>query len=213
MLHSGLGSELSRLTLIKDMHVAVADDDAWRLVDRAIDELAQGKIDDIIGDDDAEQASSLLMDFVYPEWPDGLAQKAREILTAKIARMLEQNGNFLSLEALKLVSDRLFVFGTSEDKAGEASRAAVAAQLKDLDETLSNISSLDELDTFESELKGLVERYRVTHPRMTWRLRDCREKLEEQEQQAYDKGSGWRPRPSPGWISNDDIRCLFGTLR
>ena len=111
----------------------------------------------------AELASSVLIEFAYPELPDALAEKARETLTAKVAQMLEEYGSCLSLDTLKLISDRLFKFGTSEDRAGEASRAALAVYLDDLSEALSAISFLDELDAFERELMRLVNNYGVSH--------------------------------------------------
>jgi hypothetical protein len=212
----GQGSELSRLALINAMGAALSDDDASQLVDRALDELAEGGSDDIFGDYEAEQLSSVLMEFAHSKLTNAVAKKAREALTAKVAQVFEEWGDWFSIETFKHVSDRLFEFGTSEDRADEASRAALAAYLNALRDRLSEIQSLDELDAFEGDLNRLVDKYRVSHPHMTWQLQDRREeleKLEEPKPKPNIEGSGWRPHRAPGNISDDDIRSLFSTLR
>jgi hypothetical protein len=209
LIASETGSALERFAMVVDMRYRIPEDDRADLFDRTADDLAAAGIDGA----DAEQAIAVLQEVGCGMFPESVEGKVRDVMTAKVAEMLRDYGSVLALDTIKSVTDALVEYGCNEDAAIEASRTALSGYVDDLSEVLGEISSTSELDTFERDLKTMMNDYGVAHPFTGSRIDDRRDELLEREQRDDGVGSRWRPSSFAGHMSDDEIRSLFGSLR
>ena len=127
--------------------------------------------------------------------------------------MLEEYGYALSLDTIKSVSKSLSQYGSDKAASAKASSEALKGYLGEIDSTLSEIRSLDELDAFENELHTAMRAYGVKNATVEYEIESRREALIEQPERASSTGSGWSPPQVPGDMSDNDIRSLFQSLR
>ena len=209
LLYAADGNPLQRLALMINLYDRLKTDELAILVDHAINDLSQQEIEG----DEADEARSVLEQLTLSLLPMEILDKAKEVVTAAVASMLRDYGFGLSLDTIKSVTESLFEHGSDENSAAEASTTALKGYLDDLDSVLSDITSVGDLETFEQELTTLMDDYGVTDTMVASSINHRRDELLEYESRYDDEDRGWSPADSPGYMSDDDIRSLFGALR
>jgi len=209
VLDTGDGSSLQRLALMVQLYDQFQTDETATLVDRAIDDLSSSTIDG----DEANEARYMLEQLILTLLPMQLADKAREVVTAAIARMLEDYGAALTLDDMKSVAKHLCEYGSDKDAAAKASAAALEGYLTNLDTVLYDLSSVEELEKFEREVTSAMKDYRVTNGMFAFHVETRRDELLSEESRDNNTGYKWTPKASPGDMSDNDIRSLFRALR
>jgi hypothetical protein len=210
LLESASGTALQRLELIVEMYDRLQTSELLPHVSAAINGLQETELND----GEVQHSQRMLEQLVASLLPGEILDKARQILTLATAKMLADYGYTLSLEDINSTAQKLVKWGDNEDAAIEASRAAIEGQIDELKHILSEISSLDELDTYAYELKALMKKYGVSDGRVELLIANCREAL--LEEQMRDDDDEFRPAPrsvSPPGISDDQIRSIFFGLR
>jgi hypothetical protein len=108
------------------------------------------------------------------------------------------------------VVETLQKYGGDKGVAAQASSAALRGYLTELDNWLSDIASIDELETYERELKTVMNDYGVTDNMVAYRIECRRDELFERSDDKR-KVTGWTPTAVPGDMSDKDI-SLFESL-
>ena len=83
--------------------------------------------------------------------------------------------------------------------------------LEQLESALSDMTSVDELETFDRDLNAAMRDYGVTNVMVDYYIDRRRDELLERES---DKKTApvWSPSASPEDMSDNEIRSLFGAL-
>jgi hypothetical protein len=208
LLSNGSGTLLERLHLIIDMYDWLQDEAFLQHVRSAVGDLEAGELDG----DDVYHCRAVLEQLVSSILPLSELDKAKRVVSAAVARMLVDYGGALSLDDIESVADQLYEYGWDQDAAGDAAREALRAYISDIDSTLSEISSLDELDGFERELKRVMRDYGLVDSRADRDIQDRRESLLEREMDYSEEGYGRSTSPSQPQFSDDEIRSMFQGL-
>ena len=209
LLDTSAASPLELLSLLIDVYDRLRTDEVAILVDRGINGLEATTIDG----DEADKASYLLEQLIGTLLPFEVVGKAKTVVTAAVAMMLEEYGYALSLDTINSVSRSLSQYGSDKAASAKASSEALKGYLGEIDSTLSEIRSLDELDAFENELHTAMRAYGVKNATVEDEIESRRDALIEQPERASSTGSGWSPPQVPGDMSDNDIRSLFQSLR
>jgi hypothetical protein len=207
LLDTEEGSALQRLALLIDLYDCLQTDELATLVDRTIDDLGRVAIDG----DEADEARHLLEKTISTLLPFDLLEKAQQVVTAAVATMLQEYGYCLSLDTIKSVAKTLCDYGSDKKIAAKASATALKDYLEEVKSALSDMTSVDELETFERDLNAAMRAYGVTNVMVDYYIDSRREELLERES---DKKAApvWSPSASPGEMSDNEIRSLFGAL-
>lgn len=208
LMGTDIGTPLERLTFVIDVYDYLQTEEIATLADRAIDDLALAGIDG----DEAELAKFVIEQLTSTLLPMGTQGRGIDAVTAAAAAMLRNFGSALSLDTIKSVGSALIQFGSDESLSIETEKAALKEYINELDNALDDISSVDELDSFEIELKSFMSECGVVDATVAYSIEYRRDDLRERESRDSGDDSGWRPSASPGSMSDDDIRCLFGAL-
>jgi hypothetical protein len=207
LLDTEEGSPLQRLALLIDIYDRLKTDELATLVNRAIDDLGQVTIDG----DEADEARYLLERTISTLLPMDLLVKAQQVVTATVATMLQEYGWSLSLDTIKSVAKTLCDYGSDKKFAAKASATALKDYIEQLESALSEMTSVDELETFDRELNAAMKDYGVTNAMVGYYIDRRRDEL-------FERGSDnktspvWSPSASPGDMSDNEIRSLFGAL-
>jgi hypothetical protein len=76
--------------------------------------------------------------------------------------MLQEYGYCLSLDTIKSVAKTLCDYGSDKKCAAKASASALKDYLDQLESALSDVTSVDELETFDRDLNAAMRAYGVT---------------------------------------------------
>ncbi len=208
LLDGDSGSPLQRLALAIDLYDHLETDELATLVERVVNDLGAVELEA----EEAGLAQSVLEQLVISLLPMMLCEKAKETTTTAIVAMLRNYGSVLTLDTIKSVTQSLLNYGSDDRLATKAATVALKGYLHELDSVLSEITSVDELNSLELELKALMKDYGVVDRRTVHSISDRRDTLE-RERREDDDDSGWSPSTSSGYMSDDEIRSLFGALR
>jgi hypothetical protein len=208
LLECGGGTELERLNLLIEMHSQLGRVELLPLVQIAIVQLEEAGLDGT----EASKCSSVLEQVVMSLLPFDVQEKARAVVSGVAAKMLTRFGDALTLEEIRSVADALHESGFDQAAAGDAACAALTGYIGELSSTLSDLSSMRQLDEYEEELQAAMNAYGLIDQRAARRIESRREELADNEERGRGSYSGWSGR-SPSDISDNEIRSMFGELR
>jgi ABC-type oligopeptide transport system ATPase subunit len=209
LVESQTGGALNRLELLIDMYDLLVADGLVGAVAGAIWQLDEVDLDS----SDVQLCRRVLEKLVVTLLPMELQQEAQRVLSVAIGRMLSSYGGELGLEDIAETSKYLLRHGVDEDGAFNAPNVAIEAHIEEMSNVLSDIYSMDELDGYEDELRGLMKAYSIVDFRVERRISERRIELLEKEMgdEGYESESGWKP---PILNHSDEaIRSLFSSLR
>jgi hypothetical protein len=198
LLDTEEGSPLQRLALLIDIYDRLKTDELATLVNRAIDDLGQVTIDG----DEADEARYLLERTISTLLPMDLLVKAQQVVTATVATMLQEYGWSLSLDTIKSVAKTLCDYGSDKKFAAKASATALKDYIEQLESALSEMTSVDELETFDRELNAAMKDYGVTNAMVGYYIDRRRDELFERGSEGHPKMGG-RKKGTPNRIGGD----------
>lgn len=137
-----------------------------------------------------------------------------EVLTVAIGNMLRSSANEMPLEDIEAIDEALSLYGSDPGIAEDAVRDALDKFIPDIDEEISEIGTIDELDDYEKRLNRLIAKRNCVGKSASSDLLRRRERLEEAEydwdEDSYRRSS--TPFPGPAEATNADIKSMFGEL-
>jgi hypothetical protein len=208
LLSNGSGTPLGRLHLIIEMYDLLGGEALLAHIRSAVGDLEAGEVDFY----ETNRSREVLEQLVSSLLPLSELNEAKRVVSAAVAKMLVVDGGALSLDDIESVAHSLYECGSDQDAASDAARESLRAFISQIDYTLSEISSLDELDVFEHTLKRLMGEYGVVASRADREISYRREYLferEEDETEGYGRSSS-PPQPE---FSDAQIRSMFQGLR
>lgn len=210
LAESETGSALSRLEIFIDMYNLLQSQGLLQPLTVAIQQLHEDELDD----SEAQRSRRVFEKIILSLLPSELQKEARSALSTSVANMLSSYGGSLSLDDLRIVATALTEYGADDDLAFSSSNAAIEAHIEEMSYYISDIISVDELDTYADELNSLMRQYSVIDSRVQRRIDERREKLlqEELEEADYEPKSDWRP-PTLSDDSDEAIRSIFFNLK
>ena len=125
--------------------------------------------------------------------------------------MLEEFAFALNLEDIETISEALFTYGADLGLASKSVKLALMNFLKDLDRHLDEIRSVDDLDSFEHDLKRLMDSSTL-HASSVPRDIACRRQQLYELEDRDDDHEGYSRQPSKQVereISTQEIRSMF----
>jgi predicted ATPase len=144
--------------------------------------------------------------------PQRELDEAKRVVSAAVAKMLVDYAGALSLDDIESVAFRLCEHGRDQGAAGDVVRKALKAYIRDIDSTLSEISSLEELEEFEHELKRVMREFDLYGSRADRDIQYRREHLIEGEEHGDEDGHGRSTSLSQAEFSDDQIKSMFQGL-
>jgi hypothetical protein len=138
--------------------------------------------------------------------------KARQVVTTIAETMLREYGYSTSLDTIRSLSKALSDYGANKRTSARATTQALEGYLEELDAWLSGISSVEELNTFENDLKAAMMDFGVIKKYIAYDIEHRREQLYERKSVDTQSSTRWKPVPIPD-MSDADIQSLFHSLR
>jgi hypothetical protein len=157
LLSNNSGTPLQRLHLIVDMYDVLRGEALLAHIRSAVGYLETGDVEFL----DVYRCREVIEQLVSSLLPSSELNEAKRVVSAVVAKMLVDYGGALSLDDIERVADTLYEYGSDQEAASDAARESLRAFISDIDSTLSEISSVDELDGFEHDLKRLMGEYDV----------------------------------------------------
>jgi hypothetical protein len=210
LLSDGSGTPLQCLCLIIEMYDRLQHEALLHHVRSALSDLEAGEVEGYEVDRCRQVIHQLDLSFL----PLSELDEAKRVVSAAVEKMLVDYGGTLSLDDIESLAYALYECGGDQDAAGDAARAALRAYISDIDSTLSEITSLDELDDFGRDLKRVMETFGLVDVRADGDIRSRLESLLEPEEH-YDDEEGYGRSASPSQVqevSDDQIRSMFQGL-
>jgi hypothetical protein len=145
---------------------------------------------------------------------DQEALPSRGAILKAAAAMLNSSGDQLSLDEIASLAQAINLFGESPELASMSAGAALTRFQEVVSERLTDVSSVSELDTFESDLTERLRQYGRTLDASARReIRDHREFLEEKEAAQDSESYSRSTRPTREAETSDaELASLFATL-
>jgi hypothetical protein len=208
LLSNSSGTPLQRLHLIVDMYDLLQGEALLPHVRSAVGNLEAGEVECY----EADRCREVLDQLVLSLLPLSELDETKRVVSAAVTKMLIDCGGLLSLDDIESIAHRLNEYDSDQDAAGAVAQKSLRAFISEIDSTLSEISSLDELDDFERELKRLIGEYGLVDSRVDRDISYRRESLLEREEHYDEEGYGRSPSPSQPEFSDDQIRSMFQGL-
>ena len=204
------GYALDRLTLTIDVYDHFRSDASLDRVRKAISVLEEAELV-------CEEAgrACLALEYLHINiLPEKEVDRANQVITIKTAEMLEEFAFALGIEDIVALDDALHKYGSDNGLVSKAVNAALECFTKNLDDQLSEIDYVDDLDSFEEELNRLMDRRSYKSKTVRRDIEYRRERLYEREQkesakEGYSAGTTHITRSQ---ISTDEIRSMFAGL-
>jgi hypothetical protein len=201
------GSALERLDLMISMYHGLKSEEMLEGVEIAISQLKASSISLF----DSSSARTLLENVTLSLLPTEIAENAKCALTQVISEMLSVDGGYMPLEDLASIVSHVLEYGADRSLCSDAAAEALQVHIDNISDTLSDISTLQDLDDYEQELTEMMGAYGVVASKATRAIQQKRERL-------YDRDDGGEPvysphvRPISREISDDQIRSMFSGL-
>ncbi|WP_405126659.1 hypothetical protein [Ralstonia pseudosolanacearum] len=144
--------------------------------------------------------------------PLDVADEAGQVLFEAVARFLSEWGGELSFEDIDAVAGALFDFDVDAAVVAHAHQNALRKRTSDLSSILLDYGSVDDLDSFESELTLLMTKNSVPPGDVAAQVERRREILVEREQEREDESYNPAQSVSPWQSATDQIRSMFAGL-
>lgn len=167
-----------------------------------------------VDEEEVREICSLLERSAMTLLPTEVETRVRSVATEAAATMLEKKAMCLPLEDIESMDEALFTHGNDQERAAIAVQSAMWTFTRSLDSDLEAITTLDDLDEFETSVLALMERRGFPADTVKRDIRWRREALEEHEPR-HDPEEGYRGGgvTSHRNMSDAEIRSMFGGLR
>jgi energy-coupling factor transporter ATP-binding protein EcfA2 len=208
LVGSSRGTALERLGLLVDMSDQLDDEKFLPLIDRSMQELGMAGIEWA----ERRECVDLIERLSLSLLPIDTQDKAIQTVCSAAANMIANEGNVLAIDEIRSLSNALSEYHDDKDIVKQAVRAALRGHIEELDQTLEDFGSIDELDDYEKELNSIMTTYGVNDERLDTRIKRCRRELRDDNDQEPAAYSAQRVA-KPYNISNDEIRSIFEALR
>lgn len=205
---SGSGSALARLSLLIEIFDCLRTEEFLKIVRDATDDLESSAIEGF----EADQCSKMLEQLVLTLLPFDIVDRTKAVVAHAIRTMLRQYGDALALDEIKSVAKSLSEWGDGSPETERAVSIAIEAHAHELS-MLDDVTSVDELDGYESELIELLEEYGLSSARAERQIAERRTELMERDRKYDGERPTWSPRQAAGWASDEQIKSMFGSLR
>jgi hypothetical protein len=189
------GSALERLDLMISMYHGLKSEEMLEGVEIAISQLKASSISLF----DSSSARTLLENVTLSLLPTEIAENAKCALTQVISEMLSVDGGYMPLEDLASIVSHVLEYGADRSLCSDAAAEALQVHIDNISDTLSDISTLQDLDDYEQELTEMMGAYGVVASKATRAIQQKRERL-------YDRDDGGRTSllpPCPSYLARD----------
>lgn len=202
------GTALDRLGLSIDMYDHLQSEKSLEFVRAGVTELKKSEIQL----DEADLSRWVLEALTASLLPLDVASEAGRVLFEAVARFLSEWGGELSLEEIDAIAGALSDFGVDAALAARAHQHALQKRTSDLSSILLDYGSVDDLDSFESELKLLMTKNGLPPGNIAEQVERRREVLVEFEHEQEEETYNPAPSISPWQSATDQIRSMFANL-
>jgi len=202
------GTALDKLGLSVDMYDQLESETALEFVRASVAELRGSEIEL----DEADLSRWVLEALSLSLLPLNVADEAGQVLFEAVARFLSEWGGELSFEDIDAVAGALSDFDADAAVVAHAHRSALRKRTSDLSSILLDYGSVDDLDSFESELTLLMTKNGVPSGDVAAQVERRREILVEREQEREDENYNPVQSVSPRQSAADQIRSMFAGL-
>lgn len=206
LVQGGSGTALERLELAIDSFEALGEPKLLSQISVAAADVEEAEI----GDNEADLCRSLLERVFHSPLPGELAFVVRNAVSNATARLLDLWGGAITLDDLDAIASKLTQFGTDQSKAKAAVHSALRYFIDNIDETLRDYETLDDLEDFEIDLNRLMVRYEYVDPRVARDIEYRRDAILEGRVGRYrsNYGSLEQPDEQPD-VSDNEIKSMF----
>lgn len=202
------GTALDRLGLSVDMYDQLESEKSLEFVRASVTELRDSEIEL----DEADLSRWVLEALSVSLLPLGVADEAGQVLFEAAVRFLSEWGGELSFEDIDAVAGALSDFDVDAAFVAHAHQNALRKRTSDLSSILLDYGSVDDLDSFESELTLLMTKNGVPPGDVAAQIESRREILVEREQEREDEDYNPAQSVSPRQSATDQIRSMFAGL-
>ncbi|MBF4049628.1 restriction endonuclease [Burkholderia pseudomallei] len=202
------GTALDRLGLSVDMYDQLESETSLEFVRASVAELRDSEIEL----DEADLSRWVLEALSLSLLPLDVADEAGQVLFEAVVRFLSEWGGELSFEDIDAVAGALSDFDADAAVVAHAHRSALRKRTSDLSSILLDYGSVDDLDSFESELTLLMSKNGVPSGDVAAQVERRREILVEREQEREDENYNPAQSVSPRQSATDQIRSMFAGL-
>lgn len=202
------GTALDRLGLSVDMYDQLESETSLEFVRASVAELRDSEIEL----DEADLSRWVLEALSLSLLPLDVADEAGQVLFEAVVRFLSEWGGELSFEDIDAVAGALSDFDADAAIVAHAHRSALRKRTSDLSSILLDYGSVDDLDSFESELTLLMTKNGVPSGDVAAQVERRREVLVEREQEREDENYNPAQSVSPRQSATDQIRSMFAGL-
>jgi hypothetical protein len=145
--------------------------------------------------------------------PPAQMEQVLEAVSGAMARLLVSWGGYMNLEELDAAVSKLLDFGKSTTAVREALGSALTEFIDHIDDTLGEIDDPDDLDSFESELNGLMKRCGYSDSRVERDVDYRRQTLYERgPRRSRSQYGGFARAEEKPDVSDEEIRSMFREL-
>lgn len=202
------GTALDRLGLSVDMYDHLASEKTLEFVRASVTELRDSEIEL----DEADLSRWVLEALSVSLLPIDVADEAGQVLFEAVVQFLSEWGGELSFEDIDAVAGALSDFDVDAAIAARARQNALRKRTLDLSSILLDYGSVDDLDSFESELTLLMTKNGVPSGDVTAQVERRREVLVEREQEREEEKYNPAQSVPSRQSATDLIRSMFAGL-
>ena len=199
-------SAFEKLALAEKMRQYISEVECEHIFNAVLDEFDDEGIEDI----EIENAVELLQEIRFASFPSGSEERLRRSLSQLVGGLFETKGIDLYLSDFNSLSEKAIEYAIDRDAMVACCKSVIVEIAADITYQLDNITSPDELDEFESDFKNITDQFGVSAWRGEQEFADKRDELRRSEVRNYE--SNWRPTPTVGSMSDQEIVSLFSTI-
>ncbi len=208
MLDSDSPYPLERLDLILEIYDVYNEDETiLDLIHCAAEQLQNTQLDQ----SDISMVKNMLENITMHRVPIDVQLSLHDVITSSSCGLLS-NGGSLSLEDIKELESALRSYGSDLQSVEDAIRAALDVFVRDLNDELYNLSSIDELNWLEEDFYEIGKRVAYTKTLPEHKLESRRDDLFNKESGAIGNktySSAIKTQSYKTEISDDSIRSMF----
>jgi hypothetical protein len=144
--------------------------------------------------------------------PSPEVDEVRDVLTAFALRVLEEAAIAMSLEEVESVADALLKFGSTNSAIQPTIHGALQKQIKDIDTMMDGIDTVDDLDSFEEDLRKTLAKYGYQNKGYESDIEYRRNRILEGDFQPRSTNYGSFQSQAPTEATNEQIESMFSGL-
>ena len=212
LIKDGSGTSLGRLRLFVEMFNYLKAEELLPIVAAAIHDLEDSEIEGI----EAILCAEAIESFSISLPPLNIQEQLQRVVCSSAERMLSDYGDALGLDELEPVIVALSEYGVDQNATAAAAITALRGYIQYLDDHLTSVEALYELEDHKKQLSELVNNYG---------LHDCQSTIDRVFQRHHDRLTEEEDRFNEGYfrhglpdspemqISDEQIRSMFGHFR